>query len=162
MIPPGLALAARCQRAGPGSGVEAAPSLPSEALSLIFLEPGGAKGPSPGISPQGWPLGFCSCPFPTPDTAQLGVLGSDCVRMMDGASPECPSLVCRMKGCADGPPGPPVWISGPSCCFPTLTKPRGQAFLGRPPLLQGIVLPQALLGTERVEGPVPLARCISV
>lgn len=41
MIPPGLALAAQWQGAGPGSGAEAAPSLPLEALSLgLFHLPG--------------------------------------------------------------------------------------------------------------------------
>lgn len=65
MIPPGLALAAQWQGAGPGSGAEAAPSLPLEALSrplssswsLVVL-----MALSPGITPQGWPLGFLLMP----------------------------------------------------------------------------------------------------
>lgn len=68
MIPPGLALAAQCQGAGPGSGAEAAPSLTfrgseswplSSSWSLVVL-----KALSPGVTPQGWPLGFLLMPQP--------------------------------------------------------------------------------------------------
>lgn len=89
MIPPGLALAAPCQRAGPGSGAEAAPSLPSEALSLS----------------SSWSLVVLKAlprdsalkdgPFPIPDPAPAGCPWGLTLSMEDGASPERPSLMPR-------------------------------------------------------------------
>lgn len=94
MIPPGLALAAPCQRAGPGSGAEAAPSLPSEALSLS----------------SSWSLVVLKAlprdsalkdgPFPAPDTARLVSLGPDCRWRM--VPPQSALPHAWMKGCAAG------------------------------------------------------------
>lgn len=65
MIPPGLALAAQWQGAGPGSGAEqpqppfrgSESRPPSSSWSLVVL-----MALSPGITPQGWPLGFLLMP----------------------------------------------------------------------------------------------------
>lgn len=155
MIPPGLALAAQWQGAGPGSGAEAAPSLPSEAdswplpssWSLVVL-----VALSPGVTPQGWPLGFLLRPHSQLQTQPVilrltqprtpgSPWASDVVQDEKGTRlhPRVPPfLIHRVKGCAErGLPGPScvgprlsLWTSVPSSCFPTLTKPLGPGLLG--------------------------------